>query len=133
MIEHARERLRHLGNIAFAVDDGQSLNFPDQSFDVVICGLGLMFFPDPAQGLGEFHRALRPDGRLVLSVNTSAARSYNTRITLAISRHVPQLAEAANRVFAIGDEPVLTSMLRQAGFSEIRTFTESHRFTCPSF
>lgn len=80
----------------------------------------VVFFPDPTQGVREFNRLLRPGGRLVLSVNTSAARSYNSRITLAISRYVPQLAEDANRVFAIGDEAVLTAMLEQAGFAEIR-------------
>src|SRR5450631_2715503 len=30
------------------VADGQSLPFPDASFDAVLCHLGLMFFPEPA-------------------------------------------------------------------------------------
>ncbi len=35
-------------------------SFSDGSFDAVICQLGLQFFPDPALGLAEFRRVLRP-------------------------------------------------------------------------
>src|SRR5262245_11488161 len=42
------------------VTDGQVLPFADATFDAVICQLGLMFFPDPARGLTEFRRVLRP-------------------------------------------------------------------------
>jgi len=89
MVEHARERLRHVPNISFEVEDGQSLTLPAQSFDAVICGLALMFFPDPLLGLREFHRVLRPGGRLAVSVNTSAERSYNNRINLAVGHYYP--------------------------------------------
>src|SRR5262249_23622094 len=35
------------------VADGQALPFADGTFDAVLCLLGLIFFPDPAQGLHE--------------------------------------------------------------------------------
>ena len=63
MVERARERLGGAPNAIVAVEDGQSLTFADKSFDAVLCSLGLMFFPDPARGLSEFHRVLRPGGR----------------------------------------------------------------------
>lgn len=40
--------------------DGQDLPFRNGCFDAVICQLGLQFFPEPARGLSEFHRVLRP-------------------------------------------------------------------------
>jgi len=62
MVEKARERLGSAKNASVAVEDGQALSFSDESFDAVVCSLGLMFFPDPLRGLAEFRRVLRPGG-----------------------------------------------------------------------
>src|SRR5690242_20603884 len=43
MVEKARERLVPWPNAVVAVEDGQALSFPDESFDAVVCSLGLMF------------------------------------------------------------------------------------------
>jgi ubiquinone/menaquinone biosynthesis C-methylase UbiE len=51
MVERAEQRLLTAPNASVAVENGQNLSFPDQSFDAVLCSLGLMFFPDPARGL----------------------------------------------------------------------------------
>jgi ubiquinone/menaquinone biosynthesis C-methylase UbiE len=60
MVDKARTRLKTAKNASVAVEDGQALSFSNGSFDAVICSLGLMFFPDPARGLAEFHRVLPP-------------------------------------------------------------------------
>jgi SAM-dependent methyltransferase len=41
---------------------------PAAGFDVVLCGLGLMYMPDPDAALAAMARRLRPGGRIVLSV-----------------------------------------------------------------
>lgn len=41
---------------------------PADAFDVVLCGLGLMYMPDPMAALAAMVRRLRPGGRLVASV-----------------------------------------------------------------
>jgi ubiquinone/menaquinone biosynthesis C-methylase UbiE len=133
MVERARERLGGSPHAAIAVEDGQTLSFPDQSFDVVLCSLGLMFFPDPARGLSEFYRVLRPGGRAAVSVNTVPERSFNSRISIAIGRHVPSLAEAAARVFALGAEERLRCLFQEAAFWDVEITTEAHRFVVPSF
>ena len=120
-------------NVSVAIEDGQALSFSDESFDAVVCSLGLMFFPDPLRGLAEFRRVLRPGGRAAVSVNTVPERSYNTRINIAIARHVPSLAEAAARVFSLGDETKLKSLFKAAGFKDVEITTETHRFVLPSF
>jgi ubiquinone/menaquinone biosynthesis C-methylase UbiE len=49
------------------VMDAENLDFPDEAFDRVLCGFGVMFFPDQDRALGEFRRVLKPDGRLAMS------------------------------------------------------------------
>jgi ubiquinone/menaquinone biosynthesis C-methylase UbiE len=71
MVEKARARLGKSSNVSISVEDGEALSFSDESFDAVLCSLGLMFFPDPARGLSEFRRVLRPGRRAALSVNTA--------------------------------------------------------------
>jgi len=70
MLEEARKRLGSFPNVAFAVEDGQALTLPDENFNAALCGLGLRFFPDHAQGVSEFFRALRRGGRAAASLVT---------------------------------------------------------------
>jgi ubiquinone/menaquinone biosynthesis C-methylase UbiE len=133
MVDRARQRLAGSPNTSVVVADGQSLSFDDGSFDAVLCSLGLMFFPDPARGLSEFYRVLRPGGRVTVSVSTTPERSYNGRINVIIARRVPSLAEATARTFSLGGEARLRSLFEGAGFRDVETTTEVHRFVLPSF
>ena len=133
MAEKARERLAKVPNVSVSVEDGQALSFGDSSFDAVLCNLGLMFFPDPVRGLTEFCRVLRPGGRVAVSVNTVVERSYNHQINVIIARHMPGLAEAVTRTFALGEASLLQSLFKEAGFAEFETDTVRHTFVLPSF
>jgi ubiquinone/menaquinone biosynthesis C-methylase UbiE len=133
MVDRARQRLAGSPNISVVVENGQSLSFNDGTFDAVLCSVSLMFFADPARGLSEFHRVLRPGGRAAVSVTTTPERSYNGRINVIIARRVPSLAEATARTFSLGNEARLRSLLEGVGFRDVETTTEVHRFVLPSF
>jgi ubiquinone/menaquinone biosynthesis C-methylase UbiE len=133
MVAKARERLDQSPNAAVAVEDGQALTLADESFDAVLSSLGLMFFPDPARALAEFHRVLRPGGRAAVSVLTAPERSYNGRINVIVARHMPNLAQVTARTFALGDAGRLRLLFHDAGFLDIGTGTEKHTFVLPSF
>lgn len=46
--------------------DAMQLSFPDASFDVVSIAFGIRNVAVPARAIAEFHRVLRPGGRLVV-------------------------------------------------------------------
>ena len=53
-------------SVSFEVADAQQLPFDDESFDLVLCLFGIMFFPDKVQANEEARRVLRPGGCYVL-------------------------------------------------------------------
>jgi ubiquinone/menaquinone biosynthesis C-methylase UbiE len=133
MVEKARARLGELPNVSVSVEDGEALSFSDESFDAVLCNLGLMFFPEPMRGLSEFRRVLRAGGRAAVSVNTVVERSYNHQINVMIARYVPSLAVSVSRTFALGEASQLRSLFDEAGFADFGTETVRHIFVLPSF
>ena len=74
MVERAKAHLASRSNASAVVEDGQRLTFAPETFDAIICSLGLMFFPDPSRGVSEFRRVLRPGARAAASVLTVPER-----------------------------------------------------------
>jgi ubiquinone/menaquinone biosynthesis C-methylase UbiE len=134
MVEKARERLGGRPNASFAVEDGQRLTFRDAGFDAVLCNMGLMYFSDPARGLAECWRVLRPGGRCAVSVFTRADRALvGGLLRPAIVRHVPGKAAEYGRFFALGEEGRLRALFRGAGFAAVEEEAVALRFAHPSF
>jgi len=50
-----------------------------------------------------------------------------------IARHMPSLAAAVTRTFALGEATRIRSLFDEAGFAEIETRTVRHTFVLPSF
>jgi len=53
--------------------DAQALEFPDASFDTVLCAFGLCAIPDERRAIAEMARVLRPGGRLLLVDHVAAS------------------------------------------------------------
>lgn len=70
MLEIAREKSQRLNSNAtipqYMQGDALALPFEARSFDVVSIAFGIRNVADPAKALREFHRVLRPGGRLVI-------------------------------------------------------------------
>jgi ubiquinone/menaquinone biosynthesis C-methylase UbiE len=68
MLEAARRRATSLGRaVDLRIGDAQDLEFPDATFDTVVCTFGLCAIPDDRRALAEMVRVLRPGGRLLLA------------------------------------------------------------------
>jgi arsenite methyltransferase len=59
--------------VRFRQGDAENLDFPDASFDAVLCECAFCTFPDKHVAAGEFGRVVRPGGKLGLSDLTRSA------------------------------------------------------------
>jgi len=57
---------RSRGRLAYADADAVRLPLPDRSVDIVSIAFGIRNVADPRQAVAEFHRVLRPGGRLMI-------------------------------------------------------------------
>lgn len=114
--------------------DGQALACRDESFDAVLCQLGLMQFPDVGRGLQEFRRVLRPAGRLALCVWSTAERVPMFGILKeALTRQQPGMRDVLQRQFSLGDVQRLEELLARAGLRDVRVTRETREITYESF
>lgn len=133
MLASARTRLFVPSFLPVAAD-GQALPFRDASFDAVVCQLGLQFFPDPAQGLGEFRRVLRKGGRLAVCVISTADRAPMWgNLADVLSRFLPESRNVLFLSFALHDPIRLEAMLVGAGFREVRVERTTREDSFESF
>src|SRR5262245_24898251 len=97
--------------------DAGELPFPDDSFDVVTCQAGLMFFPDPEGTLREMARVVTRDGTVGVQVwdrreDQPAYDPFNE----VVERHAgPDAVSLVNAYFVQGDRSTLEAMFRAAG------------------
>lgn len=83
MLEKARERVRklRLTNVeTVAVGDAEALNYPDESFDVVVAQYVITAVPNPERALDEFARLCRPGGEIVITTRVGAGEGLRGAI-----------------------------------------------------
>lgn len=87
MVARTRERASAMGLVIEAqIMDGQSLSFPDASFDAALSVIGVILFPDAVRGLSEMRRVVRPGGRIAL-VTWTAPEAYELVGELRAAAH----------------------------------------------
>src|SRR5258707_14875045 len=100
--------------------DGEALPFKDASFDAVVCQLGLQFFPDPARGLAEFRRVLRPGASVGVCVISTPDKAPMWGILAEeLGRRLPAQQPVLNLSFALADQSRLHALFVSAGFRDI--------------
>jgi phosphatidylethanolamine/phosphatidyl-N-methylethanolamine N-methyltransferase len=75
MLAKARRRVEMLGLDhveAIEVMDAEQLDFPDESFDVVVAQYVVTAVPHPERALDEFARVVRPGGEIVIATRVGA-------------------------------------------------------------
>lgn len=113
-----------LNNIEIKEMDGELLTVPDNSFDVVISRVGLIFFPDQQKALREMLRVLKPGGFVAAIVYSTVDKNKFFSTPVAIIRRRAQLPPplvGQPGPFSLGAEGVLDAAFRQAGFTNVKS------------
>lgn len=121
MLDRARARDPSAA-VTWQQADALALPFADDSFDLVFCQFGVMFFPDRVAGFSEIRRVLRPGGRFIFNSWGPLARNDFSRITVEMLRRLypedPPLF-LARTPFGYADKARIEQDLMAAGFTRI--------------
>ena len=102
--------------------DALALPYEDQTFDVVACQFGVMFFPDKVKGYREARRVLKPGGRFLFNAwDRIAENEFVGVVTQALAALFPQdppdfVARTPHGYF---DVERIREELTRAGFTSI--------------
>jgi SAM-dependent methyltransferase len=130
ILEYARENAQRAGakNVETRVLDGEDLKLPDDSFDAIVCRLGLMYFPHQEKALTGFHRVLKKDGRVGLVVFSAPEnnRFFSSAISIVRRRAgLPTPAPGQPGPFSMANPRVLENLLTSAKFRDVEVKRES--------
>lgn len=120
-----------LKNASMRQMDAEQLVFPDASFDFVLCGLSIFFFPQPQRALDEFYRVLRPSGRVGVTAfaKDSEAFSWFREILRSYPSTDFQNGKGQETATPAFDTPAeLEESLSNAGFESIKVVKEGVDF-----
>jgi len=125
MIEAAKGEAarRSLGHARFEVAAANSLPFPDNHFDAVVCRFGIMFFPSPAGGAREMLRVLKPGKMLAFAVWHFAENNpFHSVLARVVDPVVPPqvLPPDAPDAFRFAAPGKLIRVLEEAGAANSR-------------
>ena len=104
----------------FVRADAQTLDesVPVGYFDAVLCGLGLMYMPDPEAALATMARCLRPGGRMAVSVWGERRACGWAEIFPIVDSRVR--SEVCPMFFRVGTGNALDAALRAAGLVNVQ-------------
>lgn len=108
---------KNIPNVSFERMDAENLSFKGNSFNLVTCSLGLMYFPDPYISLTEMYRVLKPNGRSVVAVWGSRKKCGWSSIFPIVDARVN--TDVCPMFFNLGESEVLKYPFENAGFKNI--------------
>ncbi|WP_380058414.1 class I SAM-dependent methyltransferase [Falsihalocynthiibacter sp. SS001] len=126
MLERAKSKQPARENLLWQQADALDLPFQDNSFDVVCCQFGAMFFPNKQQGYSEALRVLNDSGVFIFSVwDDIEENEFADSVTETAGRFFPDDPPLFLRrtPHGFGDTNIIENDLRAVGFSEIDVHT----------
>jgi ubiquinone/menaquinone biosynthesis C-methylase UbiE len=119
--------------------DAEQLQFPDESFDFVLCGFAIFFFPQLSLAMSEFRRVLKSNGRICITTFEQYFYQQWGWFFEIADTFLP--TEPENHSDADIDSPAepvfdtpegLKAILDEAGFEDIQILTDSATFVYAS-
>jgi ubiquinone/menaquinone biosynthesis C-methylase UbiE len=130
ILEIGEDIARHgLANATALKMDAECLEFPDSSFDAVLCGLVLFFLPNLERALAGFRRVLKPGGWLVASTFQHYEDEASKRWDALYESFEDSLKPAPKaETTKMNSEDEIRQVLSQAGFSDIEVASDQETF-----
>ena len=104
--------------------DAETLELPEQSFDIILCRFGLMYLPNPQVALERIHKLLVPGGRFIAAVWGSPQKVPFARWPMEVAMRVLQVPAPLPQMpgpFSLADSRQLELLLARAGFTAVHT------------
>ena len=125
---------RGLSNVEVRQMDAEHLDFPDASFDAILCGFAIFFFPQLERALAEFHRTVRPGGRIAVSTWGDLFEKEWEWFRKLLKKYLPPKSQEDQKSDS-PDEPDFATpkgmekIIGTAGFTDIQVISEVAEFT----
>ena len=137
MLNLAAEAARkaELTNVETGVMDAENLALDTDSFDAVICRMGLMLFSNPVKALIGMHRTVKLTGKVVALVWSTEEKNPCRGVPLAIFRRFGSDLSAVpglNLMFALGEPGILEDTFKAGGSHDVAVHTVPTRWRFPS-
>jgi ubiquinone/menaquinone biosynthesis C-methylase UbiE len=137
MLNVAAEASRNAGltNIDTRVIDAENIDLDADSFDAVICRMGLMLFSNPVKALIGMHRVVKPAGKVVALVWSAQEKNPCRGVPLATLRRFGgdfSAAPGLGLMFALGEPAIFQDTFRAAGLRDVAIHAVTTRWQFPS-
>jgi SAM-dependent methyltransferase len=124
MLNRAAQAAREasLINVETRLMNAENLELEANSFDGVLCRMGLMLFPNPLTTLTSMQRIVKQEGRVAVMVHSAAARNPYHGLPLEIVRRIGSIASPPPEqpgMFALGGPGVLEGTFRTSGLRDV--------------
>ena len=124
MLDLAADAAQDAGfkNVETRQMDAENIDLDADSFDAVICRMGLMLFSDPVKAIIGMHRVLKATGKAVTLVWSAQEKNPCRGVPIAVFRRLGgdfSAAPGLDSMFRLGDRAILKDAFKTGGFREV--------------